>query len=136
MAGGDKSTLSHDFLEFAIRPVSVRSEGVGLRRCSSASCTSAVGPVRPLHPRPKPSAPSPADRTNTFARTHDPPKNLYYADIVRASVDRPGMKERYLTKLGVRLMGRKVDSQRGENLNSLFIAACQQVDQVFLVGLA
>ena len=69
-------------------------------------------------------------------RTQDPPKNLYNADIVRASVDRPGMKERYLTKLGVRLMGRKVDSQRGENLNSLFIAACQQVDQVFLVGLA
>ena len=33
-------------------------------------------------------------------------------------------------------MGRKVDSQRGENLDSLFIAACQQVDQVFLVGLA
>ena len=33
-------------------------------------------------------------------------------------------------------MGRKVDSQRGENFNSLFIAECQQVDQVFLVGLS
>ena len=37
---------------------------------------------------------------------------------------------------GVCLMGRKVDSQRGENFNSLFIAECQQIDQVFLVGLS
>ena len=33
-------------------------------------------------------------------------------------------------------MGRKIDGQGGENLDSLFIATRQQVDQIFLVGLA
>ncbi len=58
------------------------------------------------------------------------------ADIVRISVNLSNMKEQQLARPNVCLMGLEIDSQRGENLNSLCIAACQEVDQVFLVGLA
>lgn len=51
------------------------------------------------------------------------------------SVDPSDTEERWSLRLGIGLIGRKIECQCGENLNSLCIAACQQVDQIFLVRL-